>query len=148
MESSTSGCRPSCHVCLVLSFFLGRLFFISHLCLFAAPCGGQYTGTEGVVLSPGYPGNYSSARTCLYSVVVPKDYGKPRSESVLLHSSWQMFYCVFLCRCIKVVNYWCLIKMHFFCNAKKKKKKFLIGLKQCSSASLSSTYFSRLKARE
>ncbi|XP_023687916.2 CUB and sushi domain-containing protein 2 isoform X1 [Paramormyrops kingsleyae] len=39
-----------------------------------APCGGQYTGLEGVVLSPGYPGNYSSGRTCLYSVVVPKDY--------------------------------------------------------------------------
>uniref|UniRef100_A0AAX7V0K9 CUB and Sushi multiple domains 2 n=1 Tax=Astatotilapia calliptera TaxID=8154 RepID=A0AAX7V0K9_ASTCA len=39
-----------------------------------ALCGGQYTGSEGVVLSPGYPGNYSSARTCLYSVVVPKDY--------------------------------------------------------------------------
>uniref|UniRef100_A0A8C6TIS3 CUB and Sushi multiple domains 2 n=1 Tax=Neogobius melanostomus TaxID=47308 RepID=A0A8C6TIS3_9GOBI len=39
-----------------------------------APCGGQYSGLEGVVLSPGYPGNYSRARTCLYSVVVPKDY--------------------------------------------------------------------------
>ncbi|XP_023815635.1 CUB and sushi domain-containing protein 2 isoform X1 [Oryzias latipes] len=39
-----------------------------------APCGGQYTGLEGVVLSPGYPGNYSRSRTCLYSVVVPKDY--------------------------------------------------------------------------
>ncbi|XP_059898687.1 LOW QUALITY PROTEIN: CUB and sushi domain-containing protein 1 [Gadus macrocephalus] len=39
-----------------------------------APCGGQYSGLEGVVLSPGYPGNYSSARTCLYSVIVPKDY--------------------------------------------------------------------------
>uniref|UniRef100_A0AAQ4QYC2 CUB and Sushi multiple domains 2 n=1 Tax=Gasterosteus aculeatus aculeatus TaxID=481459 RepID=A0AAQ4QYC2_GASAC len=39
-----------------------------------APCGGQNSGLEGVVLSPGYPGNYSSARTCLYSVVVPKDY--------------------------------------------------------------------------
>uniref|UniRef100_A0A8C7F586 CUB and Sushi multiple domains 2 n=1 Tax=Oncorhynchus kisutch TaxID=8019 RepID=A0A8C7F586_ONCKI len=39
-----------------------------------ALCGGQYSGLEGVVLSPGYPGNYSSARTCLYSVVVPKDY--------------------------------------------------------------------------
>lgn len=44
--------------------------------LSTAPCGGQYTGLEGVVLSPGYPGNYSSARTCLYSVVVPQDYGK------------------------------------------------------------------------
>ncbi|MEQ2248686.1 CUB and sushi domain-containing protein 2 [Ilyodon furcidens] len=39
-----------------------------------APCGGQYSGLEGVVLSPGYPGNYTSSRTCLYSVAVPKDY--------------------------------------------------------------------------
>uniref|UniRef100_A0A8B9LZ55 CUB and Sushi multiple domains 2 n=1 Tax=Astyanax mexicanus TaxID=7994 RepID=A0A8B9LZ55_ASTMX len=39
-----------------------------------ALCGGQYSGLEGVVLSPGYPGNYSSGRTCLYSVTVPKDY--------------------------------------------------------------------------
>ena len=52
--------------------------FMSHPCVSLAPCGGQYSGLEGVVLSPGYPGNYSSARTCLYSVVVPKDYGKPR----------------------------------------------------------------------
>uniref|UniRef100_A0AAY4DQL8 CUB and Sushi multiple domains 2 n=1 Tax=Denticeps clupeoides TaxID=299321 RepID=A0AAY4DQL8_9TELE len=42
------------------------------LCI--APCGGQYSGIEGVVLSPGYPGNYSSGRSCLYSVAVPKDY--------------------------------------------------------------------------
>lgn len=47
--------------------------------LFPAPCGGQYSGLEGVVLSPGYPGNYSSARTCLYAVVVPKDYGKQKT---------------------------------------------------------------------
>ncbi|XP_036397589.1 CUB and sushi domain-containing protein 1-like [Megalops cyprinoides] len=39
-----------------------------------APCGGQYSGPEGVVLSPGYPGNYTSGMSCLYSVVVPKDY--------------------------------------------------------------------------
>ncbi|KAB5530866.1 hypothetical protein PHYPO_G00134270 [Pangasianodon hypophthalmus] len=39
-----------------------------------ALCGGQYSGLEGVVLSPGYPGNYSGGRTCLYSVVVPNDY--------------------------------------------------------------------------
>ncbi|KAJ8268254.1 hypothetical protein COCON_G00134260 [Conger conger] len=39
-----------------------------------APCGGQYSGMEGVVLSPSYPGNYSRGRTCHYSVVVPKDY--------------------------------------------------------------------------
>ncbi|KAJ8334650.1 hypothetical protein SKAU_G00402890, partial [Synaphobranchus kaupii] len=39
-----------------------------------APCGGQYSGMDGVVLSPGYPGNYSRGRTCHYSVVVSKDY--------------------------------------------------------------------------
>ena len=53
---------------------------VSSRCLSPAPCGGQYTGLEGVVLSPGYPGNYSRARTCLYSVVVPKDYGKPKES--------------------------------------------------------------------
>lgn len=58
---------------------------VSCPCLFLAPCGGQYSGLEGVVLSPGYPGNYSSARTCLYSVVVPKDYGKSRKSIVLLY---------------------------------------------------------------
>ncbi len=58
---------------------------VSSMRLSLAPCGGQYSGLEGVVLSPGYPGNYSSARTCLYSVVVPKDYGKPRKCTVLLY---------------------------------------------------------------
>lgn len=71
-----SSCRLSLHVsCLYLSLSVP---------LSLAPCGGQYSGLEGVVLSPGYPGNYSSARTCLYSVVVPKDYGKPRKSKALL----------------------------------------------------------------
>nr|XP_048681763.1 CUB and sushi domain-containing protein 2 isoform X3 [Caretta caretta] len=39
-----------------------------------APCGGQYTGSDGVVLSPNYPRNYTSGQICLYFVVVPKDY--------------------------------------------------------------------------
>ncbi|KAI1231216.1 hypothetical protein IHE44_0008153 [Lamprotornis superbus] len=39
-----------------------------------APCGGQYTGSDGVVLSPNYPQNYTSGQVCLYSIVVPKDY--------------------------------------------------------------------------
>ncbi|XP_051775015.1 CUB and sushi domain-containing protein 1 [Erpetoichthys calabaricus] len=39
-----------------------------------APCGGQYTGSDGVVLSPNFPGNYSSGQSCLYSIVVDKDY--------------------------------------------------------------------------
>nr|XP_033812744.1 CUB and sushi domain-containing protein 2 [Geotrypetes seraphini] len=39
-----------------------------------APCGGQYVSSEGVVLSPNYPRNYTSGQKCLYFVVVPKDY--------------------------------------------------------------------------
>uniref|UniRef100_A0A8C6GG80 Uncharacterized protein n=1 Tax=Mus spicilegus TaxID=10103 RepID=A0A8C6GG80_MUSSI len=41
-----------------------------------APCGGQYVGSDGVVLSPNYPQNYTSGQTCLYFVTVPKDYGR------------------------------------------------------------------------
>eukprot|EP00062_Callorhinchus_milii_P009370 gi/632953198/ref/XP_007892273.1/ PREDICTED: CUB and sushi domain-containing protein 1 [Callorhinchus milii] len=39
-----------------------------------APCGGQYTGTQGVVLSPNYPHNYTTGQTCLYSITVPKEF--------------------------------------------------------------------------
>ncbi|XP_067329772.1 CUB and sushi domain-containing protein 2 isoform X5 [Anolis sagrei] len=39
-----------------------------------APCGGQYTGSDGVVLSPNYPRNYTSGQVCLYFIMVPKDY--------------------------------------------------------------------------
>ncbi|OXB70150.1 UNVERIFIED_CONTAM: hypothetical protein H355_013393, partial [Colinus virginianus] len=41
---------------------------------YKAPCGGQYTGTEGVVLSPNYPHNYTAGQTCHYSIMVPKEF--------------------------------------------------------------------------
>lgn len=77
MEPSPVTVRPSICVCLVLLY--GP--HVSSLCFSTAPCGGQYSGLEGVVLSPGYPGNYTSSRTCLYSVTVPKDYGKPGTST-------------------------------------------------------------------
>lgn len=82
---------------------------VSSLCLSLAPCGGQYSGLEGVVLSPGYPGNYSSARTCLYSVVVPKDYGKPRKSTVLLFVD--VFPSIFLIVhfCVPCVYRWVIV---------------------------------------
>lgn len=49
----------------------------------SAPCGGQYVGSDGVVLSPNYPQNYTSGQICLYFVTVPKDYGME-------------FYCMFV----------------------------------------------------
>ncbi|XP_048865206.1 CUB and sushi domain-containing protein 1-like isoform X4 [Brienomyrus brachyistius] len=39
-----------------------------------APCGGQYTGLEGVVLSPNYPHNYTSGQTCSYHITVSKEF--------------------------------------------------------------------------
>nr|XP_014341913.1 PREDICTED: CUB and sushi domain-containing protein 1-like [Latimeria chalumnae] len=39
-----------------------------------APCGGQYTGSKGMVLSPNYPHNYTAGQTCLYSIIVPKEF--------------------------------------------------------------------------
>uniref|UniRef100_A0A2I3GDK1 CUB and Sushi multiple domains 1 n=1 Tax=Nomascus leucogenys TaxID=61853 RepID=A0A2I3GDK1_NOMLE len=39
-----------------------------------APCGGQYTGSEGVVLSPNYPHNYTAGEVCIYYITVPKEF--------------------------------------------------------------------------
>ncbi|XP_062981165.1 CUB and sushi domain-containing protein 1 [Elgaria multicarinata webbii] len=39
-----------------------------------APCGGQYIGSDGVVLSPNYPQNYTVGQTCQYSITVPKEF--------------------------------------------------------------------------
>lgn len=54
---------------------ISRLQGCSMILSLAAPCGGQYTGSDGVVLSPNYPQNYTSGQVCLYSIVVPQDYG-------------------------------------------------------------------------
>ncbi|KAM8966399.1 CUB and sushi domain-containing protein 3 [Pelodytes ibericus] len=39
-----------------------------------APCGSRSTGSEGTVLSPNYPKNYSVGHNCVYSVAVPKEF--------------------------------------------------------------------------
>lgn len=114
---------------------------VSCPCLFLAPCGGQYSGLEGVVLSPGYPGNYSSARTCLYSVVVPKDYGKSRKSSVLLYLVFFSFADLFYLFCLQVGNRVCLIKMKLFQNA-------LLRLTPGSSALLNFAYLFSVETNE
>ncbi|KAI4582045.1 hypothetical protein MJG53_009570 [Ovis ammon polii x Ovis aries] len=40
-----------------------------------APCGSRSTGSEGTVLSPNYPKNYSVGHNCVYSIAVPKEFG-------------------------------------------------------------------------
>uniref|UniRef100_A0A668AKV0 CUB and Sushi multiple domains 3 n=1 Tax=Myripristis murdjan TaxID=586833 RepID=A0A668AKV0_9TELE len=39
-----------------------------------APCGGHSTGSEGTVLSPNYPRNYTKGQTCIYDIFVPGDF--------------------------------------------------------------------------
>uniref|UniRef100_A0A8D0VCL2 CUB and Sushi multiple domains 3 n=1 Tax=Sus scrofa TaxID=9823 RepID=A0A8D0VCL2_PIG len=39
-----------------------------------APCGSRSTGSEGTVLSPNYPKNYSVGHNCVYSIAVPKEF--------------------------------------------------------------------------
>ncbi|XP_075681928.1 CUB and sushi domain-containing protein 3 isoform X5 [Rhinoderma darwinii] len=46
-----------------------------------APCGSRSTGSEGTVLSPNYPKNYSVGHNCVYSVAVPKEFAVPRTSA-------------------------------------------------------------------
>ncbi|KAM6968265.1 CUB and sushi domain-containing protein 3-like [Aplochiton taeniatus] len=39
-----------------------------------APCGGRPTGSEGTVLSPNYPHNYTRGQTCVYDIFAPGDF--------------------------------------------------------------------------
>ncbi|TWW68186.1 CUB and sushi domain-containing protein 1 [Takifugu flavidus] len=41
-----------------------------------APCGGQYGGSEGVVLSPNFPLNYTTRQTCSYYISVSPQFGE------------------------------------------------------------------------
>lgn len=42
----------------------------------AAQCGGSMTDVSGVILSPGYPGNYPSGLDCTWTVDLPVGFGK------------------------------------------------------------------------
>ncbi|XP_070403552.1 CUB and sushi domain-containing protein 3 isoform X11 [Nothobranchius furzeri] len=39
-----------------------------------APCGSRSTGSDGTVLSPNFPRNYTSGQTCVYSISVPREF--------------------------------------------------------------------------
>lgn len=55
------------------------------LCFSIAPCGGQYGGAEGVVLSPNYPLNYTTRQTCTYYIAVSPQFGKFRTQNQKIH---------------------------------------------------------------
>ncbi|XP_067832359.1 CUB and sushi domain-containing protein 3 [Heptranchias perlo] len=39
-----------------------------------APCGSRSTGSDGTVLSPNYPRNYSTGHNCVYSITVSREF--------------------------------------------------------------------------
>ncbi|XP_056125886.1 CUB and sushi domain-containing protein 3 isoform X4 [Rhinichthys klamathensis goyatoka] len=39
-----------------------------------APCGSRSTGSEGTVLSPNYPRNYTEGQSCVYEISVPGEF--------------------------------------------------------------------------
>lgn len=42
---------------------------------FAAQCGGAMSDFSGVILSPGFPGNYPSSLDCTWTIKLPIGFG-------------------------------------------------------------------------
>lgn len=47
-----------------------------------AKCGGTLTNMAGVILSPGFPGNYPSNLGCTWKILLPVGYGKSSSAKI------------------------------------------------------------------
>lgn len=80
---SCQGKKKKTHICH--SLYLSRIYLYGihcHCYLFVhtsespAPCGSRSTGSEGTVLSPNFPRNYTSGQTCIYSISVPREFGE------------------------------------------------------------------------
>lgn len=56
----------------------------------AAPCGSRSTGSEGTVLSPNFPKNYTSGQMCIYSISVPREFGRFLTHT---QNAWVMCLC-------------------------------------------------------
>lgn len=54
------------------------------ICFVAAPCGSRSTGSEGTVLSPNFPKNYTAGHSCVYAISVPREFG---TNALLLTSN-------------------------------------------------------------
>lgn len=64
----TCGVRPSTWSAMARD---GRRFVST------AQCGGSMTDFSGVILSPGFPGNYPSGLDCTWTVSLPVGFGTP-----------------------------------------------------------------------
>lgn len=52
------------------------------VCATPAQCGGTMTDVSGVILSPGYPGNYPSGLDCTWTVNLPVGFGEKYCQLV------------------------------------------------------------------
>jgi len=65
---------------------------------FTAQCGGTAEEMEGVLLSPGFPGNYPSNLDCTWRILLPVGFGEAVGFGVSwLRAVWQE---TGLCSCV------------------------------------------------
>lgn len=68
------------------------------ICIFTAQCGGAMTEVSGVILSPGFPGNYPSGLDCTWTVTLPTGFG----TCMPLNWSWMSYTIVWLATFISI----------------------------------------------
>lgn len=59
------------HVCLKSFYFFDNLMKFYNVHLAGPQCGAQYTSSEGVVTSPGFPSPYTHESECVWTITVP-----------------------------------------------------------------------------
>lgn len=61
-------------------YFSGRTHFMRYFIwpLSSAQCGGIREEMDGMILSPGFPGNYPSNSDCTWRIYLPVGYGEQR----------------------------------------------------------------------
>lgn len=78
-------------LCFLIELFCGEVTCSFSLAGFpSAQCGGSMTDFSGVILSPGFPGNYQSSLDCSWRVQLPVGFGlsSPVFSSILLLFLW------------------------------------------------------------
>lgn len=56
-----------------------------------AQCGGIREEMEGMILSPGFPGNYPSNSDCTWRIYLPVGYGEYPEEALTAGHAWHFY---------------------------------------------------------